>query len=207
MAKPRKSLRLKRGGLLVTLGIVFAASAALRVGTLDLTLVSAAEASDPEPISSVVGPTAPIRAALDEVTALRDRLTEREAEIDDRERAVEAVQILIEERLAELEAAEQRLEALIQTSDSAAEADLARLTEVYQTMEADQTAALFAQMDPNFAAGFLTRMTPAASGAIMAELDPTIAYAISVVIATRNAAAPTLRNSEPDPDPDPDTES
>lgn len=197
--KTRKPSRLKRSGLLVTLGLVFAASVALRVGTLDFSLVSTAEASDPDPMSSAIGPTAPIRAALDEVTALRDRLAAREAEIDDRERAVEAVQVLIEERLVALEAAEMRLDALIRTSDSAAEADLARLTEVYQTMEPDQTAALFAQMDPNFAAGFLTRMTPAASGAVMAELDPRIAYAISVVIATRNAAAPTLRNSEPEP--------
>ncbi|MBY4894056.1 hypothetical protein KUL25_14955 [Rhodobacteraceae bacterium N5(2021)] len=187
------------------MGLLFAASIVLRLGTLDLSLVSTAEASDPEPHASAVGPTAPIRAALDEVTALRDRLAEREAAVEDRERAIEAAQLLIEERLAVLEAAELRLQALIQTSDSAAEADLARLTEVYQTMEADQTAALFAQMDPNFAAGFLTRMTPAASGAIMAELDPAIAYAISVVIATRNAGAPTLH--EPDAAPDPDTES
>lgn len=189
-------IRLKRGGLLVTLGLIFATSVAMRVGTLDLTLVSTAEASDPDDAPSVVGPTAPIRAALDEVNALRDRLASREAEIEDRERAVEAAQLLIEDRLAALEAAELRLQTLIQTSDSAAEADLARLTEVYQTMAPDQTAALFTQMDPSFAAGFLSRMTPAASGAIMAELDPAVAYAISVVIATRNAAAPTIRPPE-----------
>ncbi|WP_050761443.1 MotE family protein [Jannaschia sp. CCS1] len=189
----------------MSLGLIFAVSVVWRVSTLDVPLVSTAQASDPQPMQSIVGPTAPIRAALDEVTALRDRLAAREATIADRERAVEAAQLLVEERLAVLEAAEQRLEGLIQTSDTAAEADITRLTEVYQTMEADQTAALFAQMDPNFAAGFLTRMTPAASGAIMAELDPVAAYAISVVIATRNAAAPTLE--PPPPDPDPDTES
>lgn len=189
---------MKRSGFLLTLGLVFAASIVLRVSTFDLMIVSPAEASDPAPATSTVGPTAPIRAALDEVTALRDRLAERETEIADRERAVDAAQVLIEERLAELESAEARLEALIQRSDSAAEADLTRLTEVYQTMEPDQTAALFAQMDPSFAAGFLSRMSPAASGAVMAELDPAIAYAISVVIATRNSAAPTL---------DPETES
>lgn len=205
MAKKRKPSRLKRSGILVTLGVIFAASVALRVGTLDLSLVSTAQASDPEPVGSVIGPTAPIRAALDEVAALRDRLAAREAVIEDRERAVEAAQTLIEERLAQLEAAEMRLEALIQTSDSAAEADLARLTNVYETMAPEQTAALFSQMDPNFAAGFLTRMTPAASGAVMAELDPTVAYAISIVIATRNAAAPTLR--APEGDTEDDTES
>ncbi|MBF9042654.1 hypothetical protein HKCCE4037_04910 [Rhodobacterales bacterium HKCCE4037] len=177
----------------------------MRVGTLDFEFISSASASDPDPVPMAVGPTSPLRAALDEVNALRERLAAREAELDDRERAVDAAQILLEERLAELQAAEARLEGLIQISDTAAEGDLARLTEVYETMGPDQTAALFSQMDPNFAAGFLTRMSPAASAAIMAELDPAYAYAISVVIATRNAGAPTL--NEPEAPPDPDTES
>lgn len=175
------------------MSLIFAASVILRLSAMDFDLISMAEASDPDPITSLAGPTAPIRAALDEVTALRDRLAAREAELDDRERAVEAAQVLVEQRLAELEAAEIRLEALIQTSDSAAEGDLARLTQVYETMDPAHTAALFAQMDPNFSAGFLTRMTPASSAAVMSELDPATAYAISVVIATRNAAAPTLQ--------------
>ncbi len=205
MAKPRKSKRWKRGSILLTLGTLFAASVLLRLGTMEFEIVSAASASDPEMEVSGIGPTSPIRAAMDEVVALRDRLIAREAELDNRERAVEAAQVLIEERLSELEAAELRLEALIQVSDTAAESDLARLTEVYETMGPDQTAALFAQMDPNFAAGFLTRMSPAASAAIMAELDPTYAYAVSVVIATRNAAAPTLEH--PEAGSSPDTES
>lgn len=200
MSRLKKIHRLKRNGLLATLALFFAASAVLRVSTMEFSLISTAQASDPEPYASEMGPTAPIRAALDEVTALRDRLAEREALVEDRERALAAAQVLIEERLAVLEAAEMRLQALVQVSDSAAEADLARLTEVYETMDADQTAALFSQMDPNFAAGFLARMSPAASGAIMAELDPAVAYAISVVIATRNAGAPTLQNSGPDPE-------
>lgn len=193
MARTRKTRRWKRGGVLLSLGLLFAASVVLRLGSMDLTLVSPAEASDPEPITSLAGPTAPIRAALDEVNALRERLATREAELDDRERAMEAAQALIEQRLTELEAAETRLEALIQISDTAAEGDLARLTQVYETMDPAQTAALFTQMDPNFSAGFLTRMTPASSAAVMSELDPATAYAISVVIATRNAAAPTLQ--------------
>ena len=193
MARARKTRRWKRGGILLSLGVLFATSVVLRLGTMEFTFVSPAEASDPDPITSLAGPTAPIRAALDEVNALRDRLATREEELDDRERAVEAAQVLIEQRLAELEAAEIRLEALIQTSDSAAEGDLARLTQVYETMDPAQTAALFMQMDPNFSAGFLTRMAPAASAAVMSELEPATAYSISVVIATRNAAAPTLQ--------------
>lgn len=205
--KKRNRRSARRGGILVALGLVFAASVLLRLGSIDLLAVSRAEAADPEPQASIIGPTSPIRAAMDEVTALRDRLSDREAELDDRERAVEAAQLLVEDRLAELEAAEARLEVLIQTSDQAAEGDLARLTEVYETMGPNEASALFEQMDPSFAAGFLTRMSPVASAAIMAELDPTTAYAFSVVIATRNAAAPTLGEPPPEPEAPVDTES
>lgn len=187
------------------LSVLFGGSVVLRLSDFDFDVVAPAVASDPDPIGDVAGPTSPIRAALDEVEALRDRLLVREAELDDRERAVDAAQALVEARLIELEAAETRLEALIQTSDQAAEGDIAQLTDVYQAMAPEQTAALFSQMAPSFSAGFLTRMTPDASAAIMAELDPAVAYAISVVIATRNAGAPTL--SDPDEGAPPDTES
>jgi len=45
-------------------------------------------------------------------------------------------------------------------------------------------------MAPDFAAGFLSRMQPAAAAAIMAGMTPEQAYSISVLIAGRNAMAP-----------------
>jgi flagellar motility protein MotE (MotC chaperone) len=45
-------------------------------------------------------------------------------------------------------------------------------------------------MDPDFAAGFLGRMRPAAAAGIMAGLSPQKAYTISVLLAGRNAQAP-----------------
>ena len=205
MARARKPRRSRRSGLLLGIGTVFALSIVLRIGTMGFDIVAPAQASDPLPGTSVAGPTSPIRAALDEVTALRDRLAMREAEVADRERAIAAAQALLEARLAELAAAETRLEALIRTSDEAAEADLARLTQVYETMDPGQAAALFEQMDPSFAGGFLTRMPPAISAGIMAELDPVTAYAISVLIATRNAGAPRLPDAAQDPAPETDS--
>jgi len=64
------------------------------------------------------------------------------------------------------------------------------LTQVYETMNSADAAALFSQMDPGFAAGFLARMQSDAAAGVLAELDPAIAYSISVLIATRNASAP-----------------
>ena len=181
--------RRRQRWVLTTLGLVFAASAVLRVGTLDFAF---AQDATPAPVtpSAVPGMTETLQSALIEIDVLRRTLADREALLADRERAVAAAQALVETRLTELEAAEERLSALIAISDSAAETDLDRLTQVYETMPAAEAAAIFGQMDPSFAAGFLTRMAPAASATLMAELTPEQAYAVSVVIATRNSSAP-----------------
>jgi flagellar motility protein MotE (MotC chaperone) len=193
--------RWRQKGLLTALGLVFAVSALLRLGSLESAFADgggAGQAMDPPSLADAVGlpegriSMAPLVDALADVEALRDDLAARGAALIDRERAVAAAQVLAETRLAELEAAEARLRDLIALSDGAAEADLDRLTRVYETMDPDQAAPLFAQMAPSFAAGFMARMTPGASAAIMAELAPEEAYAISVILATRNASAPIL---------------
>lgn len=191
---PRRQTRGRRRiSLLSILGAVFVVSALLRLGLVGEAFNTApAIASSGSQTSDLAGPVAPIRSALDEVERLRADLLRREAEIADRERAVAAAQILVEERLAELEATEERLRDLIALSDAASETDIDRLTRVYETMEPEAAAPLFAQMEPSFAAGFMSRMTPASSAALMAELDPQTAYAISVILATRNATAPTF---------------
>ena len=50
---------------------------------------------------------------------------------------------------------------------------------------------VFESMDVVFAAGFISRMQRDAAARIMAGLSAEKAYAVSVVIAGRNAAAPT----------------
>jgi flagellar motility protein MotE (MotC chaperone) len=188
----RRGPKRRRVSILLTLGLIFSVSALLRLGQIgDPFNTSPAVAASGTQSADVAGPVAPIRSALDEVERLRDDLLRRETEIAERERSVAAAQILVEERLAELEAAEARLTELIAVSDAASETDIDRLTRVYETMEPAAAAPLFAQMEPSFAAGFLARMGPASSAALLAELDPQTAYAISVVLATRNAQAPT----------------
>ena len=207
-ARPRNRQRRQRWGL-TALGLLFALSALLRLGSLEGASAEAVEAADPTPVAAPMasGPmpamVEALQDALTEIADLQSDLQGREAALADRERAVAAAQALVEERLADLEAAEARLEALIATSDSAAEADLERLTRVYETMPPEQAAPVFEQMQPSFAAGFLARMSPAASATLMAELPPEQAYAISVIIATRNSAAPRLQGGPATP---PETE-
>lgn len=213
----------RRGGLLVALGLAFALSGVLRLGHLDEAWATAAPGTPAVPVAAegadgatTSGPAMPtetadglmtaLRRAVADAEAVRSRLATREAALDERERTLDAMHALVAAQLQQLEAAEARLANLIAVSDGAADADVDRLTRVYETMDADEAALLFARMDTHFAAGFLMRMSPAASAAVLARVDPDIAYAISVVMATRNAQAP--RRGPPDdavlaPDPTP----
>lgn len=136
--------------------------------------------------------------ALSRVEGRAETLDAREDYLAQRAEALAEIEAAVTAQLAALEATETRLESLLALSDTAAESDLARLTQVYETMGATDAAALFSQMDPGFAAGFLGRMQADAAAGVMAELDPGIAYSISILIATRNASAPVTATAAPE---------
>ena len=127
---------------------------------------------------------------------LLELLQEKQAKLDEREKVQETRQkalddaaIKINDRLAQITDAENKLLDTLALSNSAAEDDLARLTTVYENMKPKDAAALFEAMKPEFAAGFVGRMRPDAAADIMAGLKPEFAYSISVILAGRNANA------------------
>ncbi|MEJ6403206.1 MotE family protein [Yoonia sp. 2307UL14-13] len=132
--------------------------------------------------------TGALLAALQEREA---RVAEREMQLQDRMQALELAENEIAGKLAELVAAEQTLSATISQAERAAATDLDRLTRVYENMKPREAAALFAEMPPEFAAGFLGLMRPDAAAAIMTQLPPEKAFSFSVVLAGRNANTPT----------------
>lgn len=141
----------------------------------------AAESCTPE------GGAAAVLAALQ---ARETRLAEQEARAATDARTLAVTRQEIDARIAALEAAEQKLAATIAVADQAAEKDVARLVAVYESMKPKDAARLFGEMEPDFAAGFLARMRPEAAAAVMTGLDSGKAYAISVVLAGRNALGP-----------------
>jgi flagellar motility protein MotE (MotC chaperone) len=184
--KPLNSaLRVIMGMLLV--------SGLIRLGT-----VGAAIARDTGPTEEIILSTASgaceADPALDElfdiIKTRTDQLDDKEFALLNREKDLEAADILIQANLERLIAAEERLAKTIDMVDGASEDDLGRLTAVYESMKPKTAADLFGQMTPDFAAGFLGRMAPQAAGAIMSGLSPEDAYAISVVLAGRNATVP-----------------
>ena len=187
----RRPVRTGRGTLMIV-SFMLIASAALRLTEtwgVATALEGEAEAIAEEDSTERAAPD--FDAILASFAAREARIAEREAQIDTRAQALALAERRVEEQLARLKAAEEELRATIALSESAAETDLAQLTSVYENMGAEEAAALFGQMTPDFAAGFLGRMRPDLAAAILAGLDPINAYEISVILAGRNARAPT----------------
>jgi flagellar motility protein MotE (MotC chaperone) len=202
-----RSLQAGRQNVLLIVACLLAGSGMLRIGDgAGRAWASTTETSEPAAPDAAAtggpavapGPAAPMAChpeagTADLLAAIKGRaesLDAREARIADRESALALAQSEIAEKMAALEAAEAELSRTVEIADAAAETDVARLVTVYESMKPKDASALFAEMSPEFAAGFLGRMRADAAAPILAGLDPKTAYTISVMLAGRNAAAP-----------------
>jgi flagellar motility protein MotE (MotC chaperone) len=174
--------------------MLLAFSGALRLG--DGIGIAIAEATTPDndldtqhspPALNCPKPPAALAQALSE---REQNVAAQETALQDRLAALALADQAIDVRMKSLAAAEDRLNETLARADGASEADLTRLTEVYQAMKPKDAAALFATMAPEFAAGFLGRMRAEVSAAILSGMIPEDAYAISVILAGRNAKVP-----------------
>ena len=188
---PRR--RAGRGALSLIIAL-FLMAGVIRLGTGVSAAVETTEhvapahpAAAPKTCPKTAGLAMPLVTAL---KAREDRVAAAEAALADHRQALAVTDKVVTEKLAALKAAEEKLARTIAIADSAADKDVARLTEVYAAMKPKQASAVFEQMAPEFAAGFLGRMPPAAAAAILSGLSPQKAYTVSVILAGRNAAAP-----------------
>ncbi len=180
-------------GALISIVAILLLSGLLRLGGVGLAVANESQDFDVKQQNMEKRPdnTAPDLNALLEMIATRTAaLDAKEAKLQEKEYALNAARVLIDQNLVKLEAAEKRLEATIASVDGASEDDLDRLTSVYESMKPKVASQLFEQMNPEFAAGFLGRMAPQAAANIMSGLSSETGYAISVVLAGRNASAP-----------------
>lgn len=202
MAKANKSHKMEkaRRGTLMLLALFLMGSAVVRIALEAAPAIAREVAEIKAGESGEASPSAPGRASVPDsaemqamLTAFKKReanLAEREAELEDRMRALEIADEAIDKKLQDLQQAEQKLLATLALADGAAEQDVTKLTTVYEQMKPKDAAALFEEMDPTFAAGFLARMKPEAAAGVMAGLSPEAAYTISVVLAGRNGEVP-----------------
>ena len=174
-------------GILTFLACLLLASGLIRGGTgISLAQARQAELPDTQPMDC----PAPPQAVIDTLKRREERISLREDALARSQAALEMSAGVLDRRMTELQDAEERLSLTMSRAAGAAEEDLARLTLVYEAMRPQEAARLFDKMDSQFAAGFLSRMQPASAGAIMAGMSNESAYAASVLLASRNAAAP-----------------
>lgn len=195
MAKSRKIRRpLRRRGSLALIAMFLFCSAAMRLGIGVNQAMAKAPAAGEDLITETLAvncePPKDIAMVLKALKKREDRLAVNEESLKDRMQALAVADTVVDRKMAELIAAEERLQQSISQAEVASENDISKLTAVYESMKPAEAAALFEEMDPDFAAGFLSRMRPEAAAGVMAGLTPTSAYTISVVLAGRNANVP-----------------
>ncbi|WP_299026919.1 hypothetical protein [uncultured Sulfitobacter sp.] len=152
--------------------------------------VAASPTEDGPLASAAISSTGEISGLIHALTEREAQVLEREKQLEMRMRALTVADEEIQKRLQSLTETEQALRATLSLADEASEKDILRLTSVYESMKPKDAAALFEEMEPNFAAGFLGRMRPDVAAQVMAGLSPQVAYSISVILAGRNATAP-----------------
>lgn len=173
--------------------LVFLLSAVLRLGTHGMAI---AESLTPEPHTPLPSPPAEcevdpdIAGLLASIKERQEQIGVKEQEIVSRRLALDEIETRVASEMVALRSAQEQLAGTLAIADSAAENDLNRLTEVYENMKPKNAAGIFETMDMTFAAGFLSRMKPQAAAGVLSELPAEKAYAISVVMAGRNARAP-----------------
>jgi len=121
--------------------------------------------------------------------AVRDRINHldgRETAQAERASELKAYEQQIGKRLGELETANSKLQATVETHQSARDADINKLAAIYEGMKPKQAGGIFDLMDPEFAAGLLATMNSEQAAQVVANMDSKKAYLVSVILANRS---------------------
>ena len=115
----------------------------------------------------------------------RVALDARERDLDLREQLMSATEQRVQEHLAELQALEGKLDAMLAQRDAAEEAQIGSLVKTYENMKAPDAAKIFNKLDHEVLLTVAQRMKPAKIGAVMAAMDPARAQDLTVMLAKR----------------------
>ena len=132
-------------------------------------------------------------------SAINQRLAERRAELEQREKELEmrsalldAAEKRIEERTAELKALEARITRLVDENRTAERQQFVTLVAMYENMKPRDAATIFDQLDMPVLLGVARAMNPRKMAPILARMDPLKAKALTDGIAADEAPVPAL---------------
>ena len=143
---------------------------------------------------------------LQQLAARRAELDARERDLATREQALVLVEARVAERIDELKALQQGLEALIVEHDQEQEAKLASLVKIYQNMKPKDAAPIFDELETTILLDVIERMKEAKVAPILALMDPDRARTVTQELARRRtlpdpaataSSAPTVAETGP----------
>ena len=116
---------------------------------------------------------------LQELAERREALDLRSSEIDKKAVQLKVSELEIEKRLKQLQEYEQKLKLLVQEYNEKEKAKIASLVKVYANMKPKEAARIFETLDLEVTVALLKEMKPTSSSAILAQITPAKAKAIT----------------------------
>lgn len=150
---------------------------------------SSAPATDACPSVSLATRAGLTHREIEVLKTLGDRrrdLDAREEALTTRALVLEQAEARIEARVEALKTLQNDIETLIGTLDDEEEAEIARLTKMYEQMKAKSAAEIFVALDPGVRLQVASRMKEQPLSAIMAAMPGVEAAELTVALATRH---------------------
>lgn|GEM_PF-5096634 len=128
----------------------------------------------------------PEKAVLEKLSARREALDRREAEITERETVLSAAEKQVEARMAELKAMDEQLKADLERNNTARDT-IKPFVVMYETMKPKEAARIFEKLDQKSVLPIIAAMNPKKFSEILAQMDPVIAGKLTIGLAAFTA--------------------
>ncbi len=148
-----------------------------------------ADGGDPAPLPGMSEPTGFSQSeieVLQSLAARREAIEQREREVDQRLAVLSAAETQIDAKIQKLREIQTTIEGLIEKHEDQEDKKIESLVKIYQSMKPKDAARIFEQMDMSILIRVIKGMKERTSAAIMAELSPDRANAVTTELATQS---------------------
>jgi len=160
---------------------------------------SAETAAQPEaetkPLSGMSEPAGFSQSEIDVLQSLaarREELDKRERELDQRLAVLSAAEAQIDSKIQKLREIQKTIEGLLDKHQEQEDKKIGNLVKIYQAMKPKDAARIFEQMDMPILIRVIKGMKERTSAAILAQMTPDRANAVTTELATQTQLPPDL---------------
>jgi flagellar motility protein MotE (MotC chaperone) len=144
-------------------------------------------------VDSNVGASQPL--LVERLGERREALDSQAAELEMRQALVEAAEMRLDQRTAELKALEAKINALVDQQKSVEREQFVSLVAMYETMKPKEAALIFDALDLPVLVRVAQAMSPKKMGPIMAKMDPNKAKSLTAMLVAAQTPEPQLADA------------